>query len=115
MAALQPLAEGHKTSLAKAKSFSQLFSSPAPSSIRLRPVSSYKGEAAVIFTKEDAEELAAPFRLALVGKFSRGRPVLEDIRKFLATHNLQDHVSVGLLDYWYVLIKCTAEDDFNWL
>ncbi|XP_071926658.1 uncharacterized protein [Coffea arabica] len=73
----------------------------------------YKGEAAVIFSRTDAEKLAAPFRWTLVGKFSHGRPSLEDIRKFFALLNLKDHISIGLMDYRHVLIKCSAEVDFN--
>nr|XP_027075879.1 uncharacterized protein LOC113699724 [Coffea arabica] len=80
---------------------------------KLRQVSTYRGEATVIFSREDAEKLASSFHLALVSKFSHGRPVLEDIRKFFSTLNFQDHVFVGLLDYRHVLIKCTAEADFN--
>ncbi|XP_027118705.1 uncharacterized protein [Coffea arabica] len=112
MAGRQPLAEGLGGSPSR-RSFSQLFSQPSSSPIQLRPVTSYKGEAAVIFSREDADRLASPFRWALVGKFSHGRPSLEDIRKFLATLNLRDHVSVRLLDYRHVLIKCSAEVDFN--
>ena len=95
------------------KSFSQLFSQPTTSSIQIQPATLYKGEAAVVFSKADADRLAAPFRWALVGKFSHGRPALEDIRKFFAALNLRDHVSVGLMDYRHVLIKCATEADFN--
>ena len=68
---------------------------------------------AVVFTKEDAERLAAPLCLALMGKFSHGRPPLEEIRKFFASLNLHDQLSVGLLDYRHVLLRCSSEDDFN--
>ena len=112
MAALQPSAEG-QGSPTKKKSFSQLFSRPSTSPIQIRQATSYKGEAAVIFSRADAEKLAAPFRWALVGKFSHGRPSLEDIRKFFASLNLKDHISIGLMDYRNVLIKCSAEEDFN--
>ncbi|XP_027122242.1 uncharacterized protein [Coffea arabica] len=113
MAALQPSAEGQGTSPSTRKSFSQLFSQPSSSPIQLRPATTYKGEATIIFSKEDADRLAAPFRWALVGKFSHGQPTLEDIRKFFASLDLRDHVSVGLMDYRHVLIKCTTETDFN--
>nr|XP_027062884.1 uncharacterized protein LOC113689292 [Coffea arabica] len=49
MAALQPLAEGQGASPSARKSFSQLFSQPSSSPIQIRPVTSYKGETAVIF------------------------------------------------------------------
>ncbi|XP_027062037.1 uncharacterized protein [Coffea arabica] len=79
----------------------------------IRPATVYKGEAAVLVSREDTDRLATPFRWALVGKFSHGRPTLKDIRKFFAALNLRDHVSVGLMDYRHVLIKCVAEADFN--
>ena len=82
MAALQPSAEGQGLSPTKKKSFSQLFSQPAISPIHIQQASVYKGEAAVVFSKADADKLATPFQWALVGKFSHGRPSLEDIRKF---------------------------------
>ena len=78
MIGLQPWAEGQTASLSMGKSFSQ----QPPSPIQIGPVSRYKGEAAVVFSKEEADKLAAPFRLTLVGKFSHGRLVLEEIRKF---------------------------------
>ncbi|XP_027183169.1 uncharacterized protein LOC113781432 [Coffea eugenioides] len=113
MAALQPLAAGQELSPTTKKSFSQLFSQPAKSPIQIRQASVYKGEAAVVFSRVDADRLAAPFRWTLVGKFSHERPSLEDTRKFFASLNLKDQVSIGLLDYRHALIKCTAEVDFN--
>ena len=113
MAALQPSAEGQKLSPTTKKSFSQLFSQPVTSPIQVRQASVYKGEAAVVFSRVDADRLAVPFRWTLVGKFSHGRPSLEDTRKFFASLNLKDQVSIGLLDYRHVLIKCSAEVDFN--
>ena len=47
-------------------------------------MSRYKGEAAVVFSKEEADKLAAPFCLTLVGKFSHGRLMLEEIRIFFS-------------------------------
>ena len=111
MAVLQPPEEG--ASPTKKKSFSQLFTQPDTSPIQIRQNTTYKGEAAVVFSREEADRLAAPYRLALVGKFSHGRPPLEDIRKFFMSLNLRDQVSVGLLDYRHVLLKCAAEADFN--
>ena len=62
------------------KSFSSLLSS---SGSRVNAaVSTYRGEPAVTFSMDDMERAAAPFQFALVGKFSRGRPSMEDLRKF---------------------------------
>ena len=113
MAALRPTAEGHGGSPSARKSFLQLFTQPDDSPIQLRSAMTYKGEAAVIFSKTDVEKFDAPYRWTLVGKFSHGRPVLEEIRRFFTTLNLKDHVAVGLLDYRHVLLRCSAEPDFT--
>ena len=52
----------------------------------------------VFFSPEDINRLASPFRMALVGKFSRGRPKLEEIRKFIHFLDLKDACSVGHMD-----------------
>ncbi|XP_071933183.1 uncharacterized protein [Coffea arabica] len=113
MATLWPAVEGQAVTPTTKKSFSQLFSEPANSPIYLRPITTFKGEAAVVFSKEEADKLAAPFHWTLVGKFSHGRPSLEAMRKFFSSLNLKDHVSIGLLDYRHVLLRCAAEADFN--
>ena len=108
-----PTAAPQPMSPSAAKSFAQLFSQPVESPIQVKPTTKYKGEAAVIFSKAEADKLASPFRWALVGKFSHGRPSLEGVRKFFSTLNLKDNVSIGLMDYRHVLLKCFAEQDFN--
>ena len=60
-----------------------------------------------MFSKAGADKVAAPFCLAIVGKFSHGRPPLEEIRKVFG-----DQVMVGLLDYRHVLLRCALEADF---
>ena len=79
----------------------------------MKPITKYKGEAAIVFFKAEVDKLATLFRWALVGKFSHGHPSLEGIHKFFSSLNLKDHVSIGLLDYRHVLLKCSAEQDFN--
>ena len=56
-----------------------------------------RGEPAVVFSSADMARAAAPFTLALIGKFSRGRPAMEEIQKFFNTLDLMA-LSVGLLD-----------------
>ena len=92
------------------KSFSSLLSS---SGSRVNAaVSTYRGEPAVTFSMDDMERAAAPFQFALVGKFSRGRPSMEDLRKFFRTLDLKDSVALGLLDRRHVLIRLLNEADF---
>ena len=112
-AAPQPLADGGPCSPSTAKSFAQLFLRLVESPIQVKPTTKYKGEAAVVFSKAEADKLATPFHWAMVGKFSYGRPSLEGIRKFFSSLNLRDQVFIGLLDYRHVLLKCSAEQDFN--
>ena len=79
------------------KSFDQLFA-PVPSSpISIKPLLAHRGEVVVLFLTNDINKLASPFRLALVGKFSHGRPKLE-IRKFTHSLDLKDSCSLGHMD-----------------
>nr|XP_027062887.1 uncharacterized protein LOC113689294 [Coffea arabica] len=91
--------------------------SAQPSPIPTKLLSSHKGEVAVFFSVEDISKLASPFRLSLVGKFSRGRPKLEDIKKFVRSLDLKDSYMVGHMDARHVLIHCSSESDFHrlWL
>ncbi|XP_071939955.1 uncharacterized protein [Coffea arabica] len=73
----------------------------------------YKGEPALIFPQAAVEALASPFRFALIGKFSRGRPKLEEVRKFIASLDLPENPVVGLLDVRHMLIQLNKEADFH--
>ena len=70
------------------------------------------GEPAVCFSMDDIEKVAAPFQFSLVGKFSRGRLYMEDLRKFFCTLDLKGEVSLGLLDRRHVLIRLEHEADY---
>lgn len=95
------------------KSFAQLFD-PVPSSpISMKSLSTHKGEAAIFFSLDDINKLASPFRLALVGKFSRGHLKLEKIRKFIYSLDLKNTCSVGHMDARHVLIHFASETDFH--
>ena len=115
MAALRSSTEGHLPPLMEQKSFAQLFTSAPTFPTPTKPLLSYKGEAAVFFSMEDITKLASPFRLSLVGKFSRGRPKLEDIRKFIRFLDLKDTCMVRHMDSRHVLIRCSSESDFHCL
>ena len=47
--------------------------------------------------KVDLEVLSIPYKFALVGKFSKGRPKMEDLRNFFHSLDLKETASV---DYW---------------
>ena len=58
----------------------------------------------MVFNAADIAAVASPFRFTLVGKFSKGRPLLPELRKFFSMLDLKDSVSVGLLDARHVLL-----------
>ena len=70
-----------------------------------------RGEPAVVFNAADIAAIASPFTFTLVGKFSRGRPLLPEVRKFFSSLDLKDSVSVGLLDARHVRLKVNGEED----
>ena len=74
--------------------------------------SSFKGKPAVFFLDGDVFALSAPFKLALVGKFSRGRPTMEELRKFFQAVGYKGVYSLGWLDPRHVLITFTSEEDY---
>ncbi|XP_027181956.1 uncharacterized protein LOC113780347 [Coffea eugenioides] len=97
----------------RAKSFSDLFSSPSqPGLLVEAAVSTHRGEPAISFPRDAIEAAAQPFQFALVGKFSRTRPAMADIRKFFLTLDLKGFYSIGLLDGRHVLIRLHNEADF---
>ncbi|XP_027183870.1 uncharacterized protein LOC113782162 [Coffea eugenioides] len=104
MEALQPHAGGQAPSSPSflRKSFAALFSNntATPSLSVLATPSTHKGEPALIFSQVAMEKLAAPYRLALVGKFSRGRPKLEEF--FAQFHSDADFHRVWARGIWYV-------------
>nr|XP_027062778.1 uncharacterized protein LOC113689154 [Coffea arabica] len=72
-----------------------------------------RGEPTIVFSSADLARAAAPFQWALVGKFSQGRPTMEELRKFFKTLDLKAEFSVGLLDHRHVIICLNAEHDFH--
>ena len=75
--------------------------------------SSHRGEPSITFAQTDLEVLLALFTFALVGKFSKGRPIMDVIQKFFLSLDLKETVSVGLLDSRHVLIRLGNEMDFH--
>ena len=114
MAVPPPLAEGQAFPSFHSKSFSSLFSADAqPVSFVQVDKTARRGEPAIMFSLSDLARAAAPFHLALVGKFSRGWPAMEEIRKFFNTLDLKAAFSVGLLDHRHVIIRLNSEHDFH--
>ena len=57
--------------------------------------------------------MAEPFKLALVGKFSFGRPPMDVIRKFFISLRLKGNSQISLLDNRHILIKLEIEEDYS--
>ncbi|XP_027181954.1 uncharacterized protein LOC113780345 [Coffea eugenioides] len=95
----------------QSKSFASLSSTSTISRVQA-VASTHKGEPAVNFCMEDIECIATPFQYALVGKFSKGRLLMEDLRNFFHSLDLKAEFSLGLLDHKHVLIRLTTEDDY---
>ena len=93
--------------------FSHLFSEPSLSPIEIKNPSLHNGQSTIFFTQEDINKVAAPFRLALVGKFNHGCPKIEEIQRFFLSIGLKQNGSVGLLDSRHVLVRFMAEQDFH--
>ena len=75
--------------------------------------STHKREPVFIFSQDALDTLSAPYMFALVGKFSRGRLKMEDLRKFFLSLDLKGVASTGFLDSRHVLIKLSNEVDFH--
>ncbi|KAL9407486.1 hypothetical protein AB3S75_046100 [Citrus x aurantiifolia] len=85
--------------------------------IAFRQSSTHKGEPTIFFTEEEINIMVAPFKLALVGKFSFGRPPIDIIRNFFVALGLKGNVEITLLDHHHILIQLHLEEDYTriWL
>jgi len=95
-----------------AKNFSSVVANKDTKEPDLKTPSSFKGEPIVLFTLEDIKALVVTFKYSIVGKFSHGRPSMDEIRKIFLTFNLKQPCTVGLIDNKHVLIKLECEEDF---
>ncbi|KAL9459047.1 hypothetical protein AB3S75_002435 [Citrus x aurantiifolia] len=107
MAAKSPTAQPRKSFVDAAAG-----SERAAPAIAFRQSSTHRGEPAIFFTEEEINIMAAPFKLALVGKFSFGRPPIDVIRKFFVALGLKGTVDISLLDPRHILIQLYLEEDY---
>lgn len=97
------------------KTFSELFTGTAqqePAAPSVKPAALFLGEPAVFFEKQDITELVVPFRLCLIGKFSYGKPTMENLRKEFHTVGFKGSFSIGWLDPRHVLIRFDLEEHY---
>ncbi|OIT26736.1 hypothetical protein A4A49_23984 [Nicotiana attenuata] len=82
--------------------------------LQFRPPELYKGKPAVYFTPREEEELASVCRLIIIGKFSHGRALIEDITGDFATRfSMRGTVQIGHYNAKHIFISFTDEDDFK--
>ncbi|KAL3533228.1 hypothetical protein ACH5RR_006749 [Cinchona calisaya] len=67
-----------------------------------------KEEPVVFFLVEDIEWLSAPFKLDLIGKFSRGKPPMVVLHKEFPNIGLKGGFQLGFPDYWHILLETEA-------
>lgn len=82
------------------KALSELFKAPsaAPRQDVRASVSTYRGDLAIVFDPSDLDVIAAPYQFTLVGKFSRGKPSMEELQKIFLLLDLKKLANLGLLD-----------------
>ncbi|XP_020549414.1 uncharacterized protein LOC110011984 isoform X1 [Sesamum indicum] len=71
----------------------------------------------LLFIDAEIEVLAAPFRFALVGKFSHGAPSYSILHKLIAGTDIKNNFTVIMLNNRHVLISLSCEADYSrlWL
>ncbi|XP_020552547.1 uncharacterized protein LOC110012599 [Sesamum indicum] len=69
----------------------------------------------LVFSDAETETLAAPFRLALVGKFSHGKPQFRHLHRLIAGLGVKGAFTVSMLNAKHVLICLSNESDFSYL
>ncbi|CAI9112538.1 OLC1v1012999C1 [Oldenlandia corymbosa var. corymbosa] len=83
-----------------------------PPSIQSKP-SVYKGEPVFPLTKEEDETLAAPFKLSLVGKFSKRRPKMDFLWHQFQKIGFKGSYSLGMIDHRHIHILFDLEEDYH--
>ncbi|KAL0407597.1 UNVERIFIED_CONTAM: putative ribonuclease H protein [Sesamum radiatum] len=87
--------------------------SPQPFGIK----SFIHGRPTLSFTDTETEELAAPYRFSLVGKFSHGAPSYSQMHQLIARLGIQGAFTVSMINSKHTLISLTSESDYSrlWL
>ncbi|KAL2248203.1 UNVERIFIED_CONTAM: hypothetical protein Sindi_2672600 [Sesamum indicum] len=69
----------------------------------------------LVFTEAETKALVAPFRLALVGKFSHGKPLYRHLHRLIAGLGVKGAFTVNMINAKHVLILLSNESDFSYL
>ena len=78
----------------------------------VKKATTHKGKPAVFFSKAEVQELLKPFQHTLVGKFSKGRPNMEALRREFKAVGFKGEYSIGLLDPCHVLLRFAGEEEY---
>ncbi|KAL0407602.1 UNVERIFIED_CONTAM: hypothetical protein Sradi_1694600 [Sesamum radiatum] len=75
------------------------------------------GRPTLAFSDVETEELAAPFKLALIGKFSHGAPLYRNLHRLIAGLGIQGGFTVSMINAKHALISLSKESDYTklWL
>ncbi|XP_035546258.1 uncharacterized protein LOC118348509 [Juglans regia] len=111
MADVEPPVAGRRT-------FADVFAAPQPLpevEVVLRPPKIIEGEICFIFSAEETEATARPFRFSIVLKFLRQRPSLDSIRSFIRSRWGLSCCPVvsAMQNSRNVFIRMSKEEDFN--
>lgn len=103
-----------KPSFAAAVQAKLPFLNDGTSSIEIRH-GTHLGKPTVFFTAQDYfVTLAQDCKLTLIGKFYRGKPTMEELRKvFISQFHLIGSVKIAYLDFRHVYLDFTNEVDYN--
>lgn len=73
------------------------------------------GKPVVFFTTQDYfVTLAQDYKLNIIGKFYRGKPTMEELRKvFISQFHLTGLVKIAYFDFRHVYLDFTNEVDYN--
>ncbi|KAK4386320.1 hypothetical protein Sango_2502600 [Sesamum angolense] len=71
------------------------------------------GRPTLAFTDSETEILTAPFRFALIGKFSHGTPQYRNLHRLLAGLGLKGKFTMSMLNAKHAIITLSNESDFT--
>ncbi|KAL6550647.1 hypothetical protein OROMI_021135 [Orobanche minor] len=71
------------------------------------------GRRVISFSAQELDELVAPFKYTLVGKFSYGFPSMKTLRLVTGNLSLKEDFSVALLEERHVIIRLRCEEDYT--
>ncbi|CAI9102639.1 OLC1v1000938C1 [Oldenlandia corymbosa var. corymbosa] len=79
----------------------------------IKPIKFINDTPTLEYEEDEFERLVAPHRLCLVGKFSYGRPKMDEIHKEFKKIGFNGAYTLGLMNPRHVLIRFEQEDDYQ--